>query len=493
VKNRINNKLIAVFHCAFVSLCLCVSLMASGRETPLITAVKANDIATVRTLVKDASKINTPETDGTTALHWAVREDHLEIVRLLLANGADVKASNRYGVTPLALAAESGNTAVIELLLHSGADANEALPEGETVLMTAARAGHTDAVKVLLKAGARPDARESFHGETALIWAAAENHADTVRALLAGGTDVNGRSNKESYQRRNQGLTVLPLGEWTPLMYAAREGSAEAVGALTEGGADVNLKDPDGATALVLAIINSQFHVASILLDKGAEPNLADSTGMAALYAAVDMHTLPWMFGRPDPVPRSNAVNGMDIIRKLLDKGANPNATLSGVLLQRLHTDGDVSLGAGSTPFLRAAKSGDVEVMRLLLQYGANPKSVSKDGATAIMLAAGLGYRDGNAAVPTRDRGTDAEVIAAISMCLDLGLDINATNGRGDTALHAAVAGRGSDDVLRFLVSHGAKIDAKNAQGRSALDVATASRKDRSSNVAILRELMNRE
>jgi ankyrin repeat protein len=131
--------------------------------------------------------------------------------------------------------------------------------------------------------------------------------------------------------------------------------------------------------------------------------------------------------------------------------------------------------------------------MRLLLQYRANPKAVNKDGATAIMLAAGLGYRDGNAAVPTRDRGTDAEVIAAISMCLDLGLDINATNSRGDTALHAAVAGRGSDDVLRFLISHGAKIDAKNAQGRTALDVATSSRKDRSSNAAILRELMSRE
>jgi ankyrin repeat protein len=464
--------------------------MATGRETPLISAVKAGDLAAVRNLIKDAAKINAAETDGTTALHWAVREDNLEIIRLLLRSGANVKAGNRYGVTPLSLAAESGNATVIELLLHEGANANETLPEGETVLMTAARAGHTNAVKILLKAGAKPDSHENFHGETALMWAAAENHADTVRALLAGGADVNGRSNKENFRRRNQGLTVLPLGEWTPLMFAARQGSFNAAVALVEGGADVNLKDPDGATALVLAIINSQFHVASLLLDKGADPNIADSTGMAALYAAVDMHTLPWMFGRPDPVPRSNAVSGMDIIKKLLDDRANPNATLTGVLLQRLHTDGDISLGAGSTPFLRAAKSGDIEVMRLLLKYGANPKTVSKDGATAIMLAAGLGYRDGNAAVPTRDRGTDEEVIAAIQMCLDLGLDLNAANSRGDTALHAAVSGRGSDDVLRFLITHGAKVDAKNSQGRTALDVATASRKDRSSNIAILRGLM---
>src|SRR5262249_55247404 len=154
------------------------------------------------------------------------------------------------------------------------------------------------------------------------------------------------------------------------------------------------------------------------------------------------------------------------------ERGANPNAKLTGVLLQRLHTDGDSSLGAGSTPFLRAAKSGDVEVLRLLLSHGADPKAVNKDGATAIMLAAGLGYRDGNAAIPTRDRGTDEEVVAAIAFCIEQGLDINAVNSRGDTALHTAVAGRGSDKVVLYLAEHGARLDAKDSQGRTALEVA---------------------
>jgi ankyrin repeat protein len=379
---------------------------------------------------------------------------------------------------------------MVELLLKAGANPNQALPEGETVLMTAARAGHTETVKLLLAAGAKPDTPEDFHGETALIWAAAENHADTVRALLAGGADVNGRSRKETYARRPQGLTVLPLGAWTPLMYAARQGALDAAKALTDAKAELNLTDPDGTTALVLAIINSQYHVAAHLLSKGADSNIADTSGMAALYAAVDINTLPWMFGRPDPVPRSSAVSCIEVIKQLLDHGANPNAALTAVLLQRLHTDGDASLGVGSTPFLRAAKSGDVEVMRLLLAHGANPKAVNKDGATAIMLAAGLGYRDGNAAIPTRDRGTDDEVIAAIALSLENGVDINAVNSRGETAIHAAITGRGSDDVLRFLAAKGANIEAKNAQGRTPLEAAAASRKDRSSNAAILKSLL---
>lgn len=472
---------------AVVSLCLSASL-ALAAEPPLISAIKSGDASAVRSLLKDAARANAAEVDGTTPLHWAVRVNDVETVRLLLRAGAGVRAANRYGVTALSLAAETGNPVVVEMLLKGGADASQALPEGETVLMTAARAGHTDLVKILLASGAKPDAQESFHGETALMWAAAENHAETVRALIAGGASINARSRKETYARRTQGLTVLPLGDWTALMYAARQGALEAVKALVEAKADVNLKDPDGATALVLAVINAQYHVAAFLLDSGADPNIADTTGMAALYAAVDMHTLPWMFGRPDPLPRSNAVDGIGIIRKLLDSGADPNARLSGVLLQRLHTDGDISLGAGSTPFLRAAKSGDVEVMRLLMAHGADPKAVNKDGANAIMLAAGLGYRDGNAAVPTRDRGTDEEVIAAIALCLEQGLDVNAVNGRGDTALHAAIV-RGSDDVVRFLAAKGVKLDTKNAQGRTALDAAVASRKDRSSIVAILRAL----
>ena len=176
---------------------------------------------------------------------------------------------------------------------------------------------------------------------------------------------------------------------------------------LLERGADVNLTDPDGATALVLAIINYHYDFAAMLLEHGADPNIADTTGMAALYAAVDIDTLPWMFGRPE-IAQPSKITAVRLIEMLLEHGANPNARLTAVQMQRAHTDGDPSLGVGSTAFMRAAKAGDTPVMKLLLAHGADPNLVQKNGNTALMLAAGLGYRDGNMAVPTRDRGTTA-------------------------------------------------------------------------------------
>jgi ankyrin repeat protein len=259
--------------------------------------------------------------------------------------------------------------------------------------------------------------------------------------------------------------------------------------ALVEAGADLNLTDPDGATALVLAIINLKFDVAAMLIAHGADTNIADRTGMTPLYAAVDMNTITWTFGLPEP-KASASVTALDIVKQLLDHGADPNARLTSTIPQRLHTTGDEAIGAGSTAFMRAAKSGDVAVMRLLLAHGADPHATAKNGTTALMLAAGLGWRDGNAAIPTRDRGTEAEAVAAMQLCLDLGLDINARTDRGDTALHASVAGRGSDELVRFLVAHGARLDATNNRGQTPLDVGVASRKDRSSTVAVLRQLM---
>jgi uncharacterized protein len=401
-------------------------------------------------------------------------------------------AANRYGVTPLVLAVEAGNLEIVNALIAAGADVNHALPEGETVLMTAARAGNAPVIQALVRHGARLEAREGFYGETALIWAAAAGHADAVRALLDAGADVNGRSVSASWARRNAGLTRLSLGEWTPLMYTAREGALDAGRALLERGADINAQDPDGATALVLATINYHYDFAALLLDHKANPNLADTTGMAALYAAVDMNSLPWMFGRPE-IPAPSKVSGLDLIEELLKHGADPNAALTAVQFQRAHTDGDVALGPGATPFLRAAKAADIPVMKLLLAHGADPSIHMKNGNTALMLAAGLGYRDGNMAVPTKDRGTPQEAIAAIQICLDRGADINAVGANGDTALHDAVSGRGDLDIIRYLVAHGASLQAKNTRGQTPLDAAHTSRRDRSAAAELLEKLAPRQ
>ncbi|MEP7354558.1 MAG: ankyrin repeat domain-containing protein, partial [Acidobacteriota bacterium] len=428
-------------------------------------------------LVAASSFANDP--DGTTPLHYAVRNQNTVVVRQLLAQHAAVDAANRYGVTPLTLAVEQGNLDIVNALLAAGANVNHALPEGETALMTAARTGNVAVLQTLLRKDARVETRDGFYGETALIWAAASDQAPAVRTLLDSGADVNARSASAKFARRNAGLTRLSLGEWTPLMYTARDGAMSAGAVLIERGALVNAVDPDGTTALVLAIINYHYDFAAMLLEHGADPNLADTTGMGALYAAVDMSSLPWMFGRPE-IPAASKVTALQLVEMLLKHGAKPNAALTAVQFQRAHTDGDTALGVGATAFLRAAKAADVPVMKVLLANGADAKAAMANGNNALLLAAGLGYRDGNMAVPTKDRGTPQEVMAAIQVCLDSGLKINAPGSNGDTALHHAVTTRGELDVVKYLVEHGADLMVKNTRGQTAVEAAKASRKDRS-------------
>jgi ankyrin repeat protein len=469
-------------------VCAAISVHAATPSHPLIDAVKAGDRARVRALVKQRAELTRTEADGTTALHWAVRADDVELVRVLLTAGADVSAATREGITPLALAAINGSAGMTETLLKAGATPNVALPEGETILMTAARTGQPAVLKLLLQAGADLNARENWYGETALMWAAAENHADAVRVLVEAGADVNARSRLLEVPRRRNGQSILPLGSWTPLMYAARQGSGDSLRALIDAGADMNLVDPDGATALVIAIINANYDEAALLVEKGADPNIGDKDArMAALYAAVDMHRLAIGHGRPNTRP-SGRLDAVDLIKVLLAKGANPNARLAAPLMQRHHSGGDRALGDGSTPFMRAAKSGDVAVMQLLLAAGADPRLTQPNQATALMLAAGLGWRDGSPAAPSYDQGSEQDAIEAIKLCMKSGIDINAATNTGETALHAAITGRGSETIVRFLVENGASLNAKNKQGRTPLDAALASRKDVAGIVAFLKQ-----
>jgi ankyrin repeat protein len=456
------------------SMLLVASVGAAGRETRIVDVVKAGDRQALRALLVASVPVNAPEIDGTTALHWAVRADDLEVTRLLLHAGASAGASNRYGVTPLSLAATNGNAAIIEALIKAGADPNaRTLGAGETALMTAARTGRADAVKVLLAAGAEVDVREKWLGENALMWAAAENHAATVAVLLSGRADPDARSNVSSFPRAKTPLTVLPRGGWTPLMYAARQGAFDAAKVLVDGRADLNLRDPDGATALILAIINAHYDLAALLIDKGADPNIADMTGTTALFAATDMHTLPAVFGLPDQKPSDN-LDSLDIVKSLLAHGANPDLELRGPMLQRLHTPGDPILGMGATAFMRAARGGDLPLMRVLLDAGANPAKTLRNHTTALLIAAGLGWRAGDANLNTRDHGTQDDAIEAMKLCLQLGADIHATTDNGDTVLHAA-AGRGDAvKIVQFLANSGADPDATNTRGQTPLDVALA-------------------
>jgi ankyrin repeat protein len=417
-----------------------------------------------------AADANAPDADGTTPLAWAVYNDDLPTVQRLLRTGADAKIANRYGITPLSLAATNRNARIAEALLKAGADANAKLPSGVTILMTAARTGNPEIVRLLIEHGADVNAKGEQYGETALVWASEENHPEAAQVLIAHGADVNARTNEIKREKDRFGLegvlTILPHGSWTPLMYAARQGSLDAARTLVEAGANLNLTDPDGTSALLLAIINGHYDTAALLTEKGADPNLADASGTAALYAAVDMNTLGEVYGHPGRLP-NDKLAAIDLMKVLLAHGANPNAALKTPALQRAHTPGEPSLNEGSTPIMRAAKNGDAPTIRLLLEHGANPNAIQKNHATPLMFAAGLGRGTG---AFTKDYASEAELLESVKILVAAGADINAVNDTGETPLHFGA--QASDDIVKYLAEKGAKLDAKDKQGRTPVEMA---------------------
>jgi uncharacterized protein len=453
------------------------SLHAAQNSTPLIDAIRGGNVEQVRALLEQHVDVNAALADGTTALHWAAHANQEEAARLLLAAGADANAANRYGVTPLTLAATGGNAALAAALLAAGADPNVTVGEGETILMTAARAGNVEIIQALAANGADVNAAEQWQGQTALVFAAVENHADAVRALVALGAQVDRRSYPLKFpefvfQTAGMIYAVQPVGDWTPVMYAARDGAIDAVRALADSGADLDLVDPNGTTALTLAILNGHFDTAVALLEKGADPNVADKNGMAPLYAAVDMHTIQTVFGRPMPL-LEDETGPVEMVQALLDHGANPNAQLKRPIFGR-HTrnTGDPSLGEGTTALARAAKSGDAALMKVLLDGGANPHLTQADLTTVAMIAArGGGQRvyPGSASVSTP--ATEEDSLAALALVVEAGVDLDAFNVNGETAIHRAAA-RGADSIVSYLAERGVRLDTLDRDGRTPLDVA---------------------
>jgi ankyrin repeat protein len=446
-------------------------------DVRLIDAARRRDVAAVQSLVRAHVNVNEPEGDGTTALHWAAQTDDISVAMALIKGGARATIANRLGVTPLTLAATNGSAAMIDALLKAGASPNEASPEGETVLMTAARTGNPKAVSVLLEAGASVNATESWRGETALMWAAAENHADVVTLLVGHGGDVNVRSRTLKFPDIRYNLATHatlppPQGGFTALMFAARQGSLDAAKALADAGADLNVQDPDGTPALTVAIVNGHHDVARLLLERGANPDVPDNAGMTPLYAAVELHTTE-MYPERRPLRRpSGPLGTRGLIALLIAKGAQPDPPLRTVTLRwgRRRGPGDAALAEGATPLMRAARFADVEVMRLLLDAGANPALTQKDRTTVLMLAAGAGWRTGETILGGQDFGPESDAIQAVTLCLERGADVHATDEDGLTALHHAVP-RGAG-VVQLLLDHGAAVGAKDKRGRAPLDVA---------------------
>jgi uncharacterized protein len=364
-------------------------------------------------------------------------------------------------------------------------------------LMTAARTGEPAALKVLLDHGAQANAKEGWHGQTALMWAAGEGHAAAVDELLRHGAEVDARS----------------TGGLTPLLFAARGDHVDVVRALAAAGANVNAAAPDGTTALALAIVNANYDVAGVLLEKGADPNAADPRGSA-------LHALTWMrspgYAAAPPRLPTGALDSLTLAKALLERGANPNARIDWKEVKFDRDQGtvksppNISIGrgylsyVGATPFFLAAKGADLPLMRLLIEHGADPLMPTVQKVTPLMVAAGLGFWDGES--PGPESGVpESQALAAVKLTVELGNDVNAVTDfgattiegdpaallhrhplnlsqfddsalgdmrwGGSTALHGAAI-RGADSIISFLVERGARVDARNKLGWTPLTTA---------------------
>jgi ankyrin repeat protein len=438
--------------------------LAKG-DSPLIDAVRSGDVDAVRSRLEDTVDVDDRLGDGSTALQWAVHEQQPEMVDLLLGAGADVTTANRHGVSAVWLAAENGDASMLERLLDAGADGNRTMPGGETVLMTAARAGEPAAVRVLLAHGADPNAREELRGQTALMWAAAKNQAAVVHALAELGADVNARTDNPP-PGTGRTFASLPATGFTPFLFAVRSGHLETAQVLLDAGADVNDTVSDGQSALVIAAANANWQMAAYLLDRGADPNHAGA-GWNALHQTVRTRRMNVGFGTPAPFA-SGTLDSIDLIRKLLASGVDLNTRMTRNGMRDGQRNRFNRLGA--TAFMLASKVTDMDAMRLLLEAGADPLVPSADGTTPLMVAAGLALWN-----PGEDGGSlpgqEDEVLEAVRMLVEAGNDVNAANYRGETALHG-VAFRGANDVVDYLVAHGADLDARTVDGWSPLAIA---------------------
>lgn len=442
-----------------IGWCLVVLLtpaLAGAAGAPLLaSAAKNQDTQAVRALLQRGTDVNTPLPDGTTALHWSAQWANLDMAKLLVQAGANVNVVNDHRTTPLALSCLNGDGAMIAFLLNAGANPNIVLPGSETPLMAAARSGSIDGLRALLAHGADVNAAEPTAGQTALMWAVAEGHPDAAKVLIESGANVAAKSKKG----------------FTPLLFASRIGDMTSVKLLLQAGVPVNDGEPTGGSALHAAVINSHHDLVDYLLEQGADPNRdglvrepsfgQGGTWGTPLHAAILVAN--WQRTNVYFTP-PRTFDKMRVMKALLAHGADPNARMAREPPKWRSGYYDNPM-PNATPLALAASDGDVALMRLLLESGADPHARTKGNTTTLMLAAGLTY------IQAQSRDAPGDHLEAVKMLVELGEDVNAVNDQGQTPLHAT-GYSGWNGVVEFLVSKGAKLNPKDKKGRTPLSIA---------------------
>lgn len=491
-------------------------------STALHWAADQDDLEIAKLLLAAGANVKAvTRLESVTPLHMAAKSGSAPMIDLLLKSGAEANAADGNGATPLMLASASGNPDAVKLLLDRGAQVNaKDTAHGQTALMFAASLNRADAIRVLMDHGAdakitttvvkpervrvdedgnpvtedkasdkAPDkegqaaakqgkqGKEGKEGKAALkseppaaedppeLKAVAELRT-LAQNLLSRVDDLEKQiksTDAPPRQQRERGASTI--GGMTALLFAARDGQLDASRALVEKGANINQAGAgDKTTPLVMAVMNGHYDLAKYLVDHGADPNLADSIGLTPLYATVDVQWEPksWF---PQPVTGQENVTYLDLMKDLLDHGANPNARLVKKLWFRGMGDRTWVDPAGGTALWRAAVALDVPAMRLLVAHGADPDIPTKSGETLLMVTSGLGW-GANFSVNAPNGWMDA-----VKYSLELGGDVNAKDSRGYTALHGA-AYMGNNELVQFLVDKGADVKAVAQDKNTVADMA---------------------
>ena len=420
---------------------LVADLVASGSDLRLVDAVENKQSKDVidSLLTRDVD-VNAAQLDGTTALHWVVHRDDLEMAKLLIEAGANVNVSNDYGVTPFLLACTNGNPDMVHGLLRAGADPNATRETGESAIMTASRTGNLKAVKALLAYEPDLNRQENRRGQTALMWAIEQGHPQVAKLLIERGADVNARSKNG----------------FTPLLFAAQQNDLDSVQVLLAAGAKLDGFTPEWGSALVAAAARGHENLAIFLLEKGADPNAADDNQIAVLHYAM-LQGLAHMGGVPPHMNNSAHVHRptlVNLVRVLLSKGANPNIPVGPIeFVPGLPAISPKLNMEGVTPLMLSAAAADANLARILLEAGADPLLTTEKNSTALMVAAGLSFKQDR---PSKQDYKSALKIA--KMLIEGGADVKAVGEHGWTALHGA-AYNGADEIAQLLLENGAELD----------------------------------